>query len=183
MELHSNGDVDVHLDDNDNDDAEFRVLNGANTTVFTVTESGAVSWAAQTGYVSVPAAAFRPQADGYDFTNFGNRLINNNDISDFYNAPVQLPHGATVTKMTFYWYDTSSDNGSVVLRRCSGSSCKEMAEVDTSGSSGDGSSDTSSISYNPIDNSQYTYFLHLDLPDSDVNAYFVVIEYTYTGPH
>ena len=118
LKLYSNEDVDVHLDDTGwTPNARFRILDDADTAVFTVDENGAVSWATQTGYVSVSAAAFRPEVDGYDFTNEGYRLVNDNGTSDHYYAPVQLPHGATVTKMTFYWEDTSTHTGQALLRR------------------------------------------------------------------
>jgi hypothetical protein len=186
LELHSNDNVDVHLDDNNSSTSQFRVLNDANTAVFTVTESASVSWQAQTGYVSVPAAAFRPQEDGYDFTNFGGALRNNDGDSDRYYAPVQLPHGATVTEMTWYWYDTSATtDGAAYLRRGSltGGFQNAMAQVDTSGHDGDNSGSDTIISYATIDNSQYTYYVAWFLWDSGIRGYTVVIEYTYTGPH
>ncbi len=182
--LHSNDYVDIHLDDDSNSTSQFRVLNDANTAIFTVTETGAVSWATQTGYVSVSAAAFGPKEDQYDFTNFGGQLRNNDGNSDRYYAPVQLPHGATVTKMTWYWSDTSIYGGTAALRRGTNTgSYLLMAEVQTSGSGGNGSSYDGSISYATIDNQNYTYYLRWSLADTDVKGYYVVIEYTCTGPH
>jgi len=186
MELHSNDYIDVHLDDDSDSASQFRVLNDADTAIFTVSESGAVSWQPTTGYVSLPAAAFGPQEDHYDFTNFGGALRNNDGDSDRYYAPVQLPHGATVTGMTWYWYDTSvTTNGAAYLRRGSltGGLQNAMAQVNTSGSGGDSSGSDTIISYATIDNSQYTYYVAWFLWDSGVSGYTVVIEYTYTGPH
>ena len=183
LALHSNDYVDVHLDDDSNSTSLFRILDGANTAVFTVDESGAVSWAAQTGYASIPAAAFRPKEDGYDFTNAGNQLTNNDDASDNYYAAVQLPHGATVTRMTFYWRDESSANGQAQLTRDTMTGFSLMAQAFTSGDTGYGSSSATSISDATIDNSQYAYYLYWNLPVSTVKGCGVVIEYTYTGPH
>lgn len=184
LALHSNDYVDVHLDDDSNSTSQFRVRNDANTAVFTVDESGAVSWATQTGYISVPAAAFRPQEDGYQFTNYGSQLTNDNGASDYYYAPVQLPHGATVTKMTWYWSDTSTSNGIAALRRGAKiGSYLLMAEAQTTGSGGNGSSYDDTISYATIDNQNYTYYLRWSLADTDVKGYYVAIEYTYTGPY
>ncbi len=184
MELHSNDHIDLHLDDDSNSISQFRILNGADTTAFTVTETGAVSWMPQTGYLSLSAADFQPQVDGYDFSNTGQRLQNVDGSSDNYIAPVQLPHGATVTRLTFYWRDTSSSNGVLSLYRngLAGTSSL-MAYASTSGNAGNGSSYDSTISYATVDNSQYSYFLSLGLPDSNVWCYGAIIEYTYTGPH
>lgn len=186
MALHSNNNVDVHLDDDGSTDAQFRVLDNANTPVFTVTESADISWKHKTGYVSIPAAAFRPKQDGYDFRNLGYQLIPENATSEYYYAPVQLPHGATVTKMTFYWYDSSSsNNGEAILyqNNLAGMGLG-MAVVNTSGDGGGGSSYDDTIAHATIDNSQYAYYVRWHLPDSnDVRGRGVVIEYTYTGPH
>ncbi|HEY76716.1 MAG TPA: hypothetical protein G4O00_11145, partial [Thermoflexia bacterium] len=187
LELHSNNRVDVHLDDDDEYrvNSLFRVLNGSDTAVFTVTETGAVSWTPKTGYLSIPSVAFRPREDGYNFVNTENYLVNSDGNSDYYFAPVYLPHGATVTRMTFYWNDQSSSNGSTILFRkdLSSGSAAWMASVFSSGNSGYGSSSTTSISNPIIDNSLYTYILQWNLPDSTIWGYAVIIEYTYTGPH
>ncbi len=190
IELHSNDNVDVHLDDDDSNpgkvSSRFRVLNASDTAVFTVTETGAVSWYPQTARIVVPAAAFTPGEDGYDYTNYGGNLIPGNNTSDTYYAPVYLPQGATVTRMIFYWYDDSTVNdGMASLRRApltTGSPSHTMAQVYSDGSSGDGSSETTSINYATVDNTTYMYFLMWDLGAGNV-GHAVVIEYTYTGPH
>ena len=43
LELHSNDNVDVHLDDDGNSASQFRILNGADAVVFSVDESGVIS--------------------------------------------------------------------------------------------------------------------------------------------
>jgi hypothetical protein len=189
MTLYSNDDVYVHLDNNDSNPvkvySEFQIINGSGTTVFSVAENGAVSWYTETGYVSIPAAAFRPRQDGYDFRNLGTQLINDDGNSDYYVAPVQLPHGATVTKMTFYYSDSSASNASASLRRTNLSSglFDTMASVDSQGDSGFGDTVTTAIDPNTIDNYAAAYFLRWMLPDSDTIGIAVLIEYTYTGPH
>jgi hypothetical protein len=47
LELHSNDNVDVHLDDDDNSTSQFRVLDDTNTAVFTVNEAGAIQSTAE----------------------------------------------------------------------------------------------------------------------------------------
>jgi hypothetical protein len=145
---------------------------------------GDLTWKARTSYVSLPAAAFRPEKDGADFSNTGSIVTNVDGFSDRFYANVQFPHGATVTKMTFYWRDTSAANGQIELLRVqSGGGPGLMATAVTSGSAGTGNSSTSTIGWATVDNSQYSYFLRLTLPDSDVLGYFVTIEYTFTEPY
>ena len=147
---------------------------------------GNLTWKAKTSYISVPPAAFQPRYDGYDFHNPGVTLVNENDTSDYYSAPVQLPHGATVTKLTFYWVDDSADeDGEVRLYQTDlDGSENTMAVAHTNGDSpnADDSEDTSIVDPT-IDNSQHAYYLWLILDDSEIQPYGVVIEYTITEPY
>jgi hypothetical protein len=134
------------------------------------------------GYVSVSAAAFRPTADGYDFTNDGNYVINLDDSSLSWIAPVQLPNGATVTKVTFYWNDThASLNAYLHLKRVSwdAPSAWGMATASSTGDGGWGSSEDPSIIYSDIDSSQCGYYLQADLPKTATQLHSVIIEYSY----
>ena len=148
---------------------------------------GDLTWRAKTSYISVSAAAFRPMADGYDYDNRGDQLWNLDNASDGYVASVQLPHGATVTSMTFYWWDgTSTYDGHCTLYRTAmdGTNTVVMAEAWTSGDAAtNSSSQDDSIVYATVDNSQYSYYLYWDLPVAGVGAYGVVIEYTITEPY
>ncbi len=147
---------------------------------------GDLKWVTRTGYIALSAAAFQPREDGYDYTNNGGALYNNNGTSREYVAPVQLPHGSHVTKITFYWNDTStSADGYCNLARdeMGSGTTSVMASASTNGSGGDGSSVDNTINYSRIDNSLYAYFLYLNLPDASVSAYGVVIEYKYTEPY
>ena len=133
------------------------------------------------GYVSIPAAAFQPSDYRYQYLNGGVYISNYNGSSPDSIAPVQLPHGVTVTKLTFFFYDNSSavnDWGSVTLyQNNNNGSGSDMAYASTN-NSGNSSSYDDSIDYASIDNSQYSYFLELHLNSSSVFAYAVIIEYT-----
>jgi hypothetical protein len=147
---------------------------------------GELFWDAKTSYVSVSAAAFSPLDDNYMYTNSGNTLDPTDMSSQYYYAPVQLPHGATVTKIEFYWSDLSGDyNGHCYLYRNDMQAGGDtLGTVDTSGSSGVGSSETTTITNPTVDNSQYAYYLGWDLDGGgDVEGYGVVIEYTITEPY
>ena len=133
------------------------------------------------GYVSVSTAAFQPVFDGYDYTNYGYYLTNDNDLGDYFVAPVQLPHGVTVTKLTFYFYDDiapSSHSYAYLYRADLAGSTDNLAFVQST-STGNDSAYDDSINYATIDNSQYAYYLWLILDTSDHKAYGVIIEYTY----
>ena len=146
---------------------------------------GDLTWKAKTSYVSVAATAFHPTVDGYDYDNQGHTLWNSDGASDYYAAPVQLPHGATVTKLTFYWWDGSSVNGHCTLYRTNMTNSEVvMAEAWTSGDAATSdSSQDDTIVYASVDNSQYTYYLYWELPDLVVAGHGAVIEYTFTEPY
>ncbi|MGD2179139.1 MAG: hypothetical protein PVG71_15110 [Anaerolineae bacterium] len=146
---------------------------------------GELFWAPKTSYIAVAAAAFDPAAEGYDFSNNGSSLWNQDSASDFYLAPLQLPHGAIVTKLTFYWWDGSLEDGYCRLYRIDLAGSEwTMATAHTFGSAAtsNGSVD-SAVDYPGVDNSQYAYYLWLNLPDNLVAAYGAVIEYTVAEPY
>jgi hypothetical protein len=119
-----------------------------------------------TGYVSVPGAAF-VSWDSTEATLIGNFLQNDDTTAVDFFAGVQLPHGATVTNVTFYWYDfNASLNMDFTLCRLVPTTTVRyvMASGSSSGSSGYGITIDTSISYPDIDNSQYSYLLYVYIP-------------------
>ncbi len=154
---------------------------------------GQLTWKPITSYLSIPAAAFVPQYNYEDKTYNAGSIVRTLDGSPHtvFNAPVQLPHGATVTGMTIYWRDDlATGDGTVDLYRSNFHLLPiSMATASTTGDSGvDSSSSTSSISYNPIDNSSFTYYLSARLPyesggSAYVGLYGVVISYTIAQPY
>jgi hypothetical protein len=133
------------------------------------------------GYVSVPAAAFQPVAHSYEYANSGISVVNWDDTTQFWAAPVQLPQGATVTKMTFYWNDTDEgDDALVVLYRTPFTDTSDiLAMAYSSGYGGFGDSEDTDIEHGVIDNSQYSYLLAAELPRTATRLNGVIIEYTY----
>jgi len=146
---------------------------------------GELSWKPVTSYLSIPASDFQPIQDGYDYLIDTTAIYNNDGNSDYFIAPVHLPHGAIVTKLTFYWRDNSPSNGSLTMFFNNFQLTQSaMATVSTNGqSTTPSSSQDTSITYGQIDNSQRTYYLWLVLPDNLVIATGAVIEYTVTGPN
>jgi hypothetical protein len=147
--------------------------------------NGNLTWVTRTSYIAVSAAAFVPQEETYDYTNQGYQLGTSTTDSEYY-AHVQLPHGSRVISMTFYWYDVF---GGLIDASCklyrndmANNTEQQMAEVWSFGDGGDGSSNTSSVTYPDIDNQRYSYYLEWVL-DSSLRGYGVVITYEYTEPY
>ena len=132
--------------------------------------------AIQTGYLSVPAAAFTPEDQLINFFNYGSYITGDG----WFYAPVNIHNEATVTKLTFYWSDFSVSDARLILIRSFNGLEDQMAEASTSGSAGGGFSEDITISNALIDNTAYSYFLALDLADMhSIYYYNAIIEYTY----
>lgn len=146
---------------------------------------GSLTWRAKTSYISIPAAAFHPAQEGYEFNNDGKVIWNLDGDSVYYLAQLQLPHEAIITKLTFYWWDGSQLDGRCELYRIDlmgGENQMAVAYTHGSTASPNGSVDAN-IDFATVDNSSYAYYLWLYLPDNLIAAYGVVIEYTFTGPY
>lgn len=136
--------------------------------------------AAGTGHISIPAAAFQPAVDGYDYNNTGFYLANLNGSSTSYVAAVYLPHGATVTKVTFYYDDGSPSN--YAYASLDRTNLYGMADTMASILSDDGKGSKSdfSIDYAVVDNTGYAYYAVMTLWDSNLQGFGLIIEYSYT---
>jgi hypothetical protein len=129
------------------------------------------------GYLSVPAAALVAEQETTNFYNVGSSLAGDG----WFYAPVHLLQGATVTKLTFYWYDASTlDARCILIRYPFGGAEEYMAEVNSFGSSGNGIDEENTIVSPVIDNTGYGYFLAVRLRDNGLIVYDgVIIEYSY----
>ena len=132
------------------------------------------------GYLSVPAAAYVPESGTINCYNYGSYLTGDG----WFYAPVNLPDGAIVSKLSFYWDDISSSDAHLILLRYPMGGLEEfMADIYTSGSGGAGFGVDVTIDYPDINNVGYSYFLALSLSDI-YSIYYnnALIEYTYTIP-
>jgi hypothetical protein len=128
--------------------------------------------------LSIPAPAFTPYEDGYDYQNDARFLSHYHDPSDgnergWYLAAVQIPQGARVTGMTFYWHDqNASYSGIARLQRTDmAGNYDEMAVLTSNGalvSGSFGKTVTNSITNPVIDNRYHTYWVVWDLPVTSV---------------
>ncbi len=139
------------------------------------------------GNISVSFAEFVPQENGFDYHKgfFGLSNADTGRNWGFY-AGVQLPQGATITRVFSYWQDWSSEDMLLWLYsyNLADRSSTKMAEVYSSGDTGFGYTSTSTISNPIVDNNKCVYFVYIDLPKYDpavvgIDFKGVQIEYEY----
>jgi len=157
---------------------------------------GNLTWKVVTSSISIATSAFIPEllndSGHVEYNNEGYYLHNQSSNSEWFTAPVQLPHGATVTALEVGWHDGSDQSAIMSLRRHKlddfSSTFDTMASVGSTGSlhtiieavQGD-----TSIDFATVDNTQYTYYLEANLPASseDIKLHGVVIKYEFTKPY
>ncbi len=159
---------------------------------------GDLTWSAHTSRLSVSPPAFQPENAQIDYQMNGYSLEHIAPIggNTWYLASVQLPDGAVVTRVDFYWTDGSNADGELTLYRSdfANDTGVVMANASSSGGSSTsnitvtGSSFDDTISQSTIDNSAYSYYLTF-APNTDVANGVgtilrgAVITYTTTQPH
>jgi hypothetical protein len=137
-----------------------------------------------TGYISIPASAF-VRFHYYDVNQISTYITNYDTTSSILAAPVQLPHGVSITNVTAYWKDAdvNLDLYCRLYRSVGDGYAVVMAYVDSSGNSGLGSTVDTTIEYSSIvDNSQYSYSIYLVIPAgalNDLQFRFVTIGFAY----
>ncbi len=118
--------------------------------------------APRTQYFMVGGEGFVPGSDVPYVNTYGNGGAYIVSGSGALVAPVHLPQGAVVTQFKVFFYDTSTSDMTVSLDLAyvTGGGYAPMAQVTSSGISGYGSRSTTSISYNPIDNTNGSYCVY-----------------------
>ena len=133
--------------------------------------------------LSIPGAAFdRPFEDGYNplFSQSSGFLAHRGtpagDVPGTYTAPVHLPDGALVTKMTAYYNDSNDTKTlNVYLIRSYLGSNSEMASA--ASLDGQYKTDDTTISNATIDNYNYTYWAYVYLPSDMMGLWAMTIQY------
>ncbi|MDJ1504536.1 hypothetical protein [Xanthocytophaga agilis] len=141
---------------------------------------------AQTRYYSVDPTEFvevNTSPTSIKFNGVRGGEISSGSGSDTYIvAPLHLPHGATVTEITFLCFDntTSQDITFYYTRNSLTGSTSDVGSVSSYGSSG-----SQSIVYSAndvVDNQNYSYKVAAVLNDNAQQVYGVRIKYTVTKP-
>ena len=120
--------------------------------------------------VSIPAAAFVPSLDTYDWTISYETLWNRASLElQAYYAPVNLPHGATVSKLTLYGYrdDALASLELFMWRMDRITGGMEMAYINADWALGWGSGYDDTIVSPVIDTENYSYVLDVRLDPND----------------
>ena len=127
------------------------------------------------GILSIAAADFRPAVATNSFENHGRFLIHLDSTATYgyYYAPLLLPQGATITRFSLVFRDNSTSNLTAKLYRDDDMGMNtQMASLDSSGTflaPSYGSKIATNILQPTIDNSQYAYFVSLEMPESNAD--------------
>ncbi len=122
------------------------------------------------GILSIAAADFRSSDASYSYENHARFLIHldSTATTGYYYAPLLLPQGATITRFTLLFRDNSTSNLTAKLYRDDDMGMNtQMASLDSSGTylaPSYGSKIATNILQPTIDNSQYAYFVSLEIP-------------------
>lgn len=143
----------------------------------------------ETRYYTIPACGFRPkdQESAYSHLTYGTTLRNMDPAfeSQSFFAPVYLPHGAQITKMTVRYRTTDNlATGTIYLYK-HGETLSTIVTSSIPYYSGLSTNHEISIS-ETVDNNNQAYYIRLDLDpvdeDEDIWLEWVCITYTVTNP-
>jgi hypothetical protein len=139
------------------------------------------------GNISISAAQFTPAIPSDGTRNTGNTLTYLGPSTRMKHwAGVQLPDGATLTKVRVDWYDSGPNRNDLGLYRMEEIDDEYLCLISSVGDSGEYHDSGLVISERAIvDNSQFAYYLLIDLPASNYPIqyvfYRVFIEYEITS--
>jgi len=136
--------------------------------------------------LSVAAAAFRPDQDGYTFQNLGYMVLHNSfngscsGCTSYYYAPVHLPHGAVITGMTALLYDPDAVKSATLYlietNLATGSVSSWIASVATpAGTNGGFTPYSINGLSNEVDNQTHAYYLRLTVPQETTLANQIIL--------
>jgi hypothetical protein len=143
----------------------------------------------RTGYVSVSAVAAgaqHPASTSTDITNIGGSQgrYMTAGVSDFLVAPVQLPHGATVTQVTYVCYDNDATyNSNAYLVHVANTVYSISASVSTTGQDTNNQVVSGGALSIAVDNNVDSYYVMMQMytaAGTNVVPVRFVIQYTYT---
>jgi hypothetical protein len=136
--------------------------------------------------LNVHPAQFMPTNESLDYDLFDNQLISGGTFDvHFFLAPIILPNGVTVTKLTLFGYrsDALSELSVYLYQNNRADVSMPMANVALPGTTGWQSASDDSIDYAKIDNVNYVYvaMVRLDPNDSVNDVRFTGITIEFAG--
>ncbi len=140
------------------------------------------------GFIMIHPTAFVPMSSTgtYSFNIAGGGLYNPGTTNVFYEAPVNLPHGAKITKVVVYYIDNSTASNMWVWLAVVGmdtSSITQMASLTTTGANVTNRVvEDTTITPDTIDNQSNAYWIEVSIPGNQ-GANLVIrgirIDYSY----
>jgi hypothetical protein len=140
------------------------------------------------GFIMVHPTAFIPMLSTWDYAfGSGGSLYNPGSSDSYYEAAVNLPHGAKITKVVVYYYDDiSTEDIWVVLVGISMDEpeLRILAQFATSGADPTNRvMEDTTITADTIDNQSYAYWIEVYIPGSQsLNLIFRGIRIDYSFP-
>jgi len=144
-------------------------------------QAGAVEPRLTTASMVIPAAAFTPSGNQWNYSNNGNFLRVGSGYGHFF-APVQLPLSeATITRITLYAYDNHPAQVCAVLYRIRPATAVEKAlrVACTTDSTADPRASPAVITGGLVNQGSQSAYLHLSISGTGVRLYGVKVTYTY----
>ncbi len=137
----------------------------------------------KTGYLSISPSTMNPYQSSYNFARGPTKLTMNTGGGYFY-APVNLPHGAIITKLRYYAFDNvaASTFAQLYRQHNTGGGAVQLATSGTSINSGVKQALVDSTIGIQIDNDNFTYAVEVYLSGTGVDALNTIIEYAYSSP-
>jgi hypothetical protein len=148
--------------------------------------------ATEHGVLGIPAVSFTPYQDGYTYSAYQDGSLvhyfgpGGSSANGIYLGAVNLPHGAVVEGLRIQADDGKSGAAATVTLKRADQAGNPDDLASVSSADGQHIQSTTSISNATINNSQYRYWVQLDLPQTVagvdyLNVYRVKI--SYTTPH
>ena len=135
------------------------------------------------GFISVSTFSFKPHNSLMNLS-YGNAVMYNAGGSGgIYFAPVNLPHGASLTKVLFFYHDTVTEDMNFYMERVNmfDGSTQVVASATSTGIAGNGYVE-STIFERIINNQLYSYILRVDIPGGvggGLSLFTIRIDYSY----
>ena len=135
------------------------------------------------GFISVSTFGFQPCYPTTNLAHNNTWMYNDSQTFGVYYAPVNLPQGATLTKVLFFYNDSAPVNMTFYLMSINmfDGSHLEVAQVNSTGSSGYGYVE-SPIFVPVVNNQLYSYIIEVDIPgghSANLSLINIRIDYDY----